>query len=248
VIRTAARVLPTLTPMERQRLSPTSDVRHFLPPRLPPARRDHGHSSAPTSLARVEPQRLPVSLCLAYPLPPTLAPPGNGNRDPPASGNVVGRMFGENRIAAAEQPESDKAFRDSKPSNDGHARRDRHRGEGNDMSISDLPRAAVDSVDTVYTLRPAVWPAAAFIMVEIILVAETISVMLLKELDPTKPGAAPVAVLLSIALLANLGVVCTVAAASAARSVRRARLEEAWVLESPAGDVAVTGSGMPTSR
>jgi hypothetical protein len=49
-------------------------------------------------------------------------------------------------------------------------------------------------------------------------VAESISVILLDEIDPEKAGAAPIAILPSIALLANLGVVCSVAAAIAANS------------------------------
>jgi hypothetical protein len=68
----------------------------------------------------------------------------------------------------------------------------------------------------------AILPAGAFIFVEIILAAETISVISLHETDPRNPGAAPIGVLLCAALLANLGVVCGVAAAIAAESVRRA--------------------------
>jgi hypothetical protein len=75
-----------------------------------------------------------------------------------------------------------------------------------------------------------VLPAAAFILVEIILVAETISVILLQETDPRNPGAAPVGVMLCVALLVNLGVVCTVAAAIAAESVRRSERARARYL------------------
>ena len=78
--------------------------------------------------------------------------------------------------------------------------------------------------------KSAIVPAAVFIIVEIVLVAETISVILLDEIDPEKAGAAPIAIFLSIALLANLGVVCSVAAAIAANSARQSKHEGARAL------------------
>ncbi len=80
------------------------------------------------------------------------------------------------------------------------------------------------------SVKPTLWPAAVFIVVEIVLVAETVSVILLDEVDPRNPGAAPIAILLSVALLANLGLVCGVAAAIAADSARRLRRAEASAL------------------
>lgn len=73
-----------------------------------------------------------------------------------------------------------------------------------DVSIIASESPAIGAVEPVDAARSAIIPAAVFIIVEIILVAETISVILLKEFDPRNPGAAPIAVLLSIALLANL--------------------------------------------
>ncbi|HTX96882.1 MAG TPA: hypothetical protein VME67_19730 [Mycobacterium sp.] len=94
-----------------------------------------------------------------------------------------------------------------------------------DASItgSEAP-AAGEAAETVDTVRRATLPAGIFIVVEILLAAETIVVILLGEMDPRNPGAAPIAILLSVALLANLGLVCSVAAVLAADSVRRSRL------------------------
>ena len=65
--------------------------------------------------------------------------------------------------------------------------------------------------------------AAVFIVVEILLMAETISVILLGGSGERNPGITPIAILLSTALLANLGLVCSFIAASAASAVRRSR-------------------------
>lgn len=73
------------------------------------------------------------------------------------------------------------------------------------------------------TVKHTILPAAVFIIVETVLVAETILVVLLDEISPRSPGAAPIAILLSVALLVNLGLVCGVAAALAADSERRSR-------------------------
>src|SRR5690242_18007547 len=66
------------------------------------------------------------------------------------------------------------------------------------LIISSEPPAsgAVEPVDVV---KPFV-PAAIFIAVEILLAAETISVVLLRAIDPQNPGAAVIAILLSVAL------------------------------------------------
>jgi hypothetical protein len=109
--------------------------------------------------------------------------------------------------------------------------------------------------------------AAVFIVVEIVLMAETISVILLGGSEQRSPGITPIAILLSAALLANLGLVCSFIAASAASAVRRSRRAGAAVgsgaegTESVAGDLSdldVVGSvtdpgtaasaGIPTSR
>ncbi len=101
------------------------------------------------------------------------------------------------------------------------------------------------------TVKPIVWPAAVFITVEVLLVAETISVILLDRIDPRNPGAAPIAILLSVALLANLGLVCGVAAAIAADSIRRSQRARASALidafTAVGTPVAGTGSaGLPS--
>jgi hypothetical protein len=88
--------------------------------------------------------------------------------------------------------------------------------------------SAIGAAETVD--KSAIVPAAVFIIVEIVLVAETISVILLDEIDPEKAGAAPIAILLSIALLANLGVVCSVAAAIAAKRARQSKHQGARAL------------------
>lgn len=69
--------------------------------------------------------------------------------------------------------------------------------------------------------------AAAFIVVEILLMAETIIVILLGGSEPRNAGVTPIAILLSTALLANLGLVCSFIGASAASAVRRSRRAEA---------------------
>ncbi len=89
------------------------------------------------------------------------------------------------------------------------------------MSITASRPAAVETGEPVGAVRPAILSAAAFIVVEILLAAETISVILFREADPRTPAAVPLAILLSVALLANLGLVCGAAAAVAAGMIRR---------------------------
>jgi hypothetical protein len=100
------------------------------------------------------------------------------------------------------------------------------------VSIITPEPPAFEAAEMVDTVKPAILPAAVFIFVEIVLMAEAISVILLKELDPSSPGASPIATLLSVALLANLGLVCSAAAAAAARSIRRSRRTQGRVLDS----------------
>jgi hypothetical protein len=95
--------------------------------------------------------------------------------------------------------------------------------EKTDVSIIVSERTAFQAGEAVDTVKRAILPAAVFIIVEIVLVAEAISVILLREMDPGNPGAAPIAILLSVALLANLGVVTSMAAAIAANSVRQSK-------------------------
>ncbi|HTQ21270.1 hypothetical protein, partial [Mycobacterium sp.] len=62
-----------------------------------------------------------------------------------------------------------------------------------------------------------------------VLAAETIWVVLLKESDLRNPAATPIAIFLSMALLANLGIVCGLAATTAANSIRKPNYcEPAW--------------------
>jgi hypothetical protein len=92
--------------------------------------------------------------------------------------------------------------------------------------------------------KSAIVPAAVFIIVEIVLVAETISVILLDGIGPGKAGATPIAILLSIALLANLGVVCSVAAAVAANPARQSKHKEARALSGWLPAVSSTAEGI----
>jgi hypothetical protein len=91
------------------------------------------------------------------------------------------------------------------------------------VSTIDLQPADIRTAETVETGKSALVLAAVFIVVEIVLMAETIVVVLLEGSEHRNPGAAPIAILLSTALLANLGLVCTFIAASAANVVRRSR-------------------------
>jgi hypothetical protein len=98
-----------------------------------------------------------------------------------------------------------------------------------DVSIITSEPPAIGTAEPVDSARSAIIPAAVFIIVEIILVAEAISVILLKEIDLRNPAATPIAILLSMALLANLGIVCSMAAASVANSIRKPEYgEPAW--------------------
>ena len=130
------------------------------------------------------------------------------------------------------------------------------------MSIIASETPAIGTAEPVVRSRSAIIPAAVFIIVEIILVAEAISVILLKEIDLRNQAATPVAILLSMALLANLGIVCSMAAASAANSIRKPEYAEpAWsvVVELPpavpgsaahpdATHTVPPGPAMPASR
>ena len=89
------------------------------------------------------------------------------------------------------------------------------------MSIITPGSRAIGATEKAGNAKPAILSAAVFIIVEVVLVAETIAVILLKEIDPRNPGAAPIAILLSMTLLANLGLVCSVAATIAANSIRQ---------------------------
>jgi hypothetical protein len=92
-----------------------------------------------------------------------------------------------------------------------------------DVSIIASEPLAIAAAEAAKVPKRAILPAAAFIIVEILLVAESISVILFKEMDPGHPGAGPIAMLLSMALLANLGLVCGLAAASVAGSIRQSK-------------------------
>jgi hypothetical protein len=116
--------------------------------------------------------------------------------------------------------------------------------EGETVSIIGPQSRAIGAVEKVGIVKPAIVSAAVFIIVEIVLVAETIAVILLKEIDPRHPGAAPIAILLSMTLLANLGLVCGIAATIAANSVRLSKHERARALRGPSA--APRGSNLRT--
>ena len=111
------------------------------------------------------------------------------------------------------------------------------------MSITALEQTASEVPERVGTVKPAILAAAVFIIVEVVLMAETISVILLKDMDPRNPGASAIAILLSVALLANLGLVCSMAAAIAAQSVRRSNRARVRAFSSsfPAASAPVAG-------
>jgi hypothetical protein len=98
------------------------------------------------------------------------------------------------------------------------------------VSIIASEPSAIEAAETVDTGKAAIVSAAVFIIVETVLVAETIAVILLKEIGPRHPGATPIATLLSVTLLANLGLVCGIAATIAANSVRRSKHERVRAL------------------
>jgi hypothetical protein len=112
------------------------------------------------------------------------------------------------------------------------------------VSITASGQTAIEASEAVGTVKPAILPAAVFIIVEVVLVAETISVILFKDMDLRNPGAAPITVLLSVALLANLGLVCGVAAAIAAESVRRSNRARARALSSSFPAVSAPAEGV----
>jgi hypothetical protein len=116
------------------------------------------------------------------------------------------------------------------------------------VSITASGQTAIEASERVDTVKPAILPAAVFIIVEVVLVAETISVILFKDMDPRNPGAAPITILLSVALLANLGLVCSVAAAIAAESVRRSNRARARALSSSLAAVSAPAAGVESAQ
>ena len=80
------------------------------------------------------------------------------------------------------------------------------------MSIIALESVAIEAA--VDTVKPALVPAAVFVFVEAILVAETVVGILLNEVNPADPGATVITLLLGLALLGNF--FCGVVAARAA--------------------------------
>jgi hypothetical protein len=122
------------------------------------------------------------------------------------------------------------------------------RSEGEDgVSIIAPEPPVIGAIETVDTAKLAIVPVAVFIIVEIMVVAETIWVILLKGVDPQNPGAAPIAMLLSMALLANLGLVCSIAAASAANSVRQSRHWEAGALTGRFAEISVGAESLESA-
>ena len=80
------------------------------------------------------------------------------------------------------------------------------------MSIIAVEPPTIETAEPV-TAKAAIVSTTVFIFVEAILVAETVSVILLKEADPRNAGAVLIAGLLSMALLGNF--VCGIIAARA---------------------------------
>jgi hypothetical protein len=120
----------------------------------------------------------------------------------------------------------------------------RRRIEGKtDVLITASGQTASEVPERVDTVKSAILPAAIFIVVEVVLVAETISVILLQDMHSRNVGAVAIAILLSVALLANLGLVCSMAAAIAAQSVRRSNRARARAFSSsfPAASAPVAG-------
>jgi hypothetical protein len=116
-----------------------------------------------------------------------------------------------------------------------------------DVSIIASRRAAVETAESAGA-GPAILPVAAFIVVQILLAAETIWVILLKEMAPRSPAAAPLAILLSVALLANLGLVCSAAAAVAADAIRRSNRPLSGSFASVGADAdGAVGPGSPSA-
>lgn len=101
-----------------------------------------------------------------------------------------------------------------------------------DVSITVSEGTSIEAPEMVDGVKRAILPAAVFIIVEILLVAETILVILRKDIDRGNPAAAPITILLSLALLANLGFVCGLAAATAGESIRRSNRARAGALGS----------------
>ena len=91
------------------------------------------------------------------------------------------------------------------------------------MSIIGAKPAAIGGAETVGTGKRTIVLATVFIIVETVLVAETIWVLLFNGIDVGDPWSAAIGVLLSVALLANLGIVCGVTAARGAESARQAK-------------------------
>jgi hypothetical protein len=167
----------------------------------------------------------------------------------PASSSAGGRIVGQARHVPAIQSETRASTMDPQP-------------------------PAITTDEIVETGKSPWVLAAVFIVVEIVLMAETISVILLGGSEQLHRGVTPIAILLSTALLANLGLVCSFIAASAASAVRRSRRAGAIPIpsftaiscgaegvESMAGDLAAVdvvtsangpdtaaSAGIPTSR
>src|SRR5581483_6835037 len=117
---------------------------------------------------------------------------------------------------------------------------------GTRAAMIDPQLPATRSGETVEAGKSALVLAAIFIAVEIVLMAETISV-LLEGAEARSPGGGPIAILLSTALLANLGLMCTFIAATATSAIRRSRRAEvlrvaSFAAVSPSGEIDVGGS------
>ena len=81
----------------------------------------------------------------------------------------------------------------------------------------------IGGAETVGTGKRTIALAAVSIIVETVLVAETIWVLLFNGIDVGDPWSGAIGALLSVALLANPGIVCGVAAARAAESARQSK-------------------------
>jgi hypothetical protein len=91
------------------------------------------------------------------------------------------------------------------------------------VSINSAELPAIAAVEPMDTAKSAIIPVVVFIVVQIMLAAETIWVIFREELNPWYPGAVPIAGLLSITLLADFALVCSVAATLAVQSIRQSQ-------------------------
>ncbi|WP_068179629.1 hypothetical protein [Mycobacterium sp. UM_CSW] len=107
------------------------------------------------------------------------------------------------------------------------------------MPIIARKAASIPATEAADAVKRAILPAAVFVVVQTLLAAEAISVILFEDVDARNAGARLIAFLLSVALLANLGLVCGLVAAHAAGTIRRWNHARARALINAFPDVSV---------